>query len=122
LVETQGSRIIASAADIRDLDALQAAVDEGVETYRRLDIIVANAGICIPSPWNEITPESFRDITDVYVTETWNTVVSSYAGVKVQPYMVHYTASKHAVTGWPGPSPRNWADITSGSTACILGK
>ncbi|WP_459953118.1 SDR family NAD(P)-dependent oxidoreductase, partial [Mycobacterium avium] len=65
------------------------------------------------APWYEITPESFRDIIDVNVTGTWNTVmagaqriidggrggsiilISSYAGVKVQPYMVHYTASKH---------------------------
>jgi SDR family mycofactocin-dependent oxidoreductase len=109
-VEAKGGRIMATAADIRDLD-------EGVTAYGRLDVIVANAGICIPAPWNEISPESFRDIIDVNVTGTWNTVmagaqkiidggrggsivlISSYAGVKVQPYMVHYTASKHAVTG-----------------------
>ncbi len=54
----------------------------------------------------------------VNVTGTWNTVmagraedrrrrgrggsiilISSAAGVKLQPFMVHYTASKHAVTG-----------------------
>jgi NAD(P)-dependent dehydrogenase (short-subunit alcohol dehydrogenase family) len=88
-----------------------------VQAYGRLDVIVANAGICIPAAWNEITPESFRDIIEVNVMGTWNTVmagaqriidggrggsiilISSYAGVKVQPYMVHYTASKHAVTG-----------------------
>ncbi|MDT5247744.1 MAG: hypothetical protein QOJ28_378, partial [Mycobacterium sp.] len=117
LVEDAGGRIMASAADIRDLGALQSAVDDGVAAYGRLDVIVANAGICIPAPWNEITPESFRDIIDVNVTGTWNTVmagaqkiidggrggsiilISSYAGVKVQPYMVHYTASKHAATG-----------------------
>ena len=54
---------------------------------------------------------------DVNVTGTWNTVmagaqkiidggrggsiilISSAAGIKMQPFMVHYTASKHAVTG-----------------------
>ena len=54
---------------------------------------------------------------DVNVTGTWNTVmagaqkiidggrggsiilISSAAGVKMQPFMIHYTASKHAVTG-----------------------
>jgi NAD(P)-dependent dehydrogenase (short-subunit alcohol dehydrogenase family) len=75
-VEARGGRIIASAVDICDLDALRTALDEGIETYGRLDIIVANAGICIPSPWNEITPESFRDIIDVNVTGTWNTVMA----------------------------------------------
>jgi NAD(P)-dependent dehydrogenase (short-subunit alcohol dehydrogenase family) len=54
---------------------------------------------------------------DVNMTGTWNSVMagaqkmidggrggsviltSSAAGIKMQPFMVHYTASKHAVTG-----------------------
>jgi NAD(P)-dependent dehydrogenase (short-subunit alcohol dehydrogenase family) len=78
---------------------------------------VANAGISAPQAWNEITPADFRDVMDINVTGTWNTVmagapkiieggcggsiilISSAAGLKMQPFMVHYTASKHAVTG-----------------------
>jgi len=78
---------------------------------------VANAAIAAPQVWSDITPEDFRDVIDVNVTGTWNTVmagaqkivdggrggsiilISSAAGIKVQPFMVHYTASKHAVTG-----------------------
>jgi SDR family mycofactocin-dependent oxidoreductase len=117
LVEATGRRIIASAADVRDFDGLRQAVQDGVAALGRLDIIVANAGITAPQAWNEITPESFRDIMDTNVTGTWNTVmagaqqiidggrggsiilISSAAGMKLQPFMVHYTASKHAVTG-----------------------
>ena len=54
---------------------------------------------------------------DVNVMGTWNTVmagaqkiidggrggsiilIGSAAGIKLQPFMIHYTASKHAVTG-----------------------
>ncbi|BBX45671.1 mycofactocin-coupled SDR family oxidoreductase [Mycobacterium cookii] len=117
LVEATGRRIIASANDIRDFDGLREAVDDAVASLGRLDVIVANAGISSPQAWNEITPESFRDVLDVNVTGTWNTVmagarqiidggrggsiilISSAAGLKMQPFMVHYTASKHAVTG-----------------------
>ena len=117
LVEAVDRRIIASAIDIRDFDGLREVVDNGVAALGRLDIIVANAGIAAPQVWNEITPESFRDVLDVNVTGTWNTVmagaqkiidggrggsivlISSAAGMKIQPFMVHYTASKHAVTG-----------------------
>ena len=117
LVEATGRRILASTVDIRDLDGLRKAVNEGIDTLGRLDTIVANAGICIPETWDAITPESFRDVIDVNVIGTWNTVVagakhiidggrggsiiliSSAAGVKMQPFMVHYTASKHAITG-----------------------
>ena len=117
LVEATNRRIIVSAIDIRDFDGLCEAVDDGVAALGRLDVIVANAGISAPQAWNEITPESFRDVMDVNVTGTWNTVmagaqkiidgdrggsiilISSAAGIKMQPFMVHYTASKHAVTG-----------------------
>ncbi|HZU47669.1 MAG TPA: mycofactocin-coupled SDR family oxidoreductase [Mycobacterium sp.] len=117
LVEGTGRKILASVVDTRDFDALRETVDDGVEALGRLDIIVANAGIAAPQAWNEITPESFRDVMDVNVTGTWNTVmagaqkiidggrggsiilISSAAGMKMQPFMVHYTASKHAVTG-----------------------
>jgi SDR family mycofactocin-dependent oxidoreductase len=117
LVEAADRRIVASAVDIRDFDGLRMTVAEGVAALGRLDIIVANAGISSPQVWNEITPQSFRDVVDINVTGTWNTVmagaqkiidggrggsivlISSAAGLKIQPFMVHYTASKHAVTG-----------------------
>ena len=83
----------------------------------RLDIIVANAGICSPAPWDQITPQAFRDTIDTNVIGTWNTVmagahhiidggrggsiilIGSAAGIKMQSFMIHYTASKHAVVG-----------------------
>lgn len=117
LVEATGRRIIVSATDVRDYDGLRAVVDDGTAKLGRLDVVVANAGISAPQMWNEITPEDFRDVIDVNVTGTWNTVmagapkiieggrggsiilISSAAGIKMQPFMIHYTASKHAVTG-----------------------
>jgi SDR family mycofactocin-dependent oxidoreductase len=117
LVENTGRRILSSAVDTRDHEGLCKVVEDGVAELGRLDIIVANAGISSPRAWNAIAPDEFRDVMDVNVTGTWNTVmagaqkiidggrggsiilISSAAGVKLQPFMIHYTASKHAVTG-----------------------
>jgi SDR family mycofactocin-dependent oxidoreductase len=117
LVRAEGRRVVCATADTRDLAALTAAVDDGVGRLGGLDIIVANAGICCPSPWDQITADAFRDTIDTNVIGTWNTVmagahhiisggkggsiilIGSAAGVKMQAYMVHYTASKHAITG-----------------------
>jgi SDR family mycofactocin-dependent oxidoreductase len=117
LVEATGQRIRASIVDTRDYAGLARAVAAGVAEFGRLDVIVANAGIAVPQTWDEITPESWQDVIDVNVTGTWNSVmagaqhvidggrggsivlISSAAGLKMQPFMVHYTTSKHAVTG-----------------------
>ncbi|WP_261166677.1 mycofactocin-coupled SDR family oxidoreductase [Microbacterium sp. Marseille-Q6965] len=115
-VEAVDRRIVAEKADVRDLEALRAVVERGVAQLGRLDIIVANAGICIPETWDAITPQTFAAVMDTNVTGVWNTVMagahhlvaagggsiiltSSYAGKKMQPFMIHYTASKHAVVG-----------------------
>ncbi|MFL0179808.1 MULTISPECIES: mycofactocin-coupled SDR family oxidoreductase [unclassified Mycobacterium] len=117
LVQDTGARMVSSIVDTRDYDGLREAVADGVAELGRLDIIVANAGVAAPQAWDAISPENFRDVMDINVTGTWNTVmagaphiiagkrggsiilISSAAGIKMQPFMVHYTASKHAVTG-----------------------
>lgn len=76
LVEQTSRRIAASVVDTRDLAALRKAVDDGVAAFGRLDIIVANAGVAAPQPWNEITPADFADVLDINVTGTWNTVMA----------------------------------------------
>jgi SDR family mycofactocin-dependent oxidoreductase len=116
-VEALDRRILTHQGDVRDLDDMKAFLERGVAELGRLDLIVANAGICIPQTWDEITPQTFRDTLDINVVGVWNTVMagaphiiaggnggaivltSSYAGKKMQPFMIHYTASKHAVTG-----------------------
>src|SRR5919204_220052 len=45
LVKALDRRVVTAEVDVRDYDALKAAVDSGVEQLGGLDIIVANAGI-----------------------------------------------------------------------------
>lgn len=116
LVEAEGRRALLSVGDVRDLAGMKKIVDDGVAELGRLDVVVANAGICIPQVWDTITPETFSTTLDINTTGVWNTVmatahhlidagggsivvISSYAGKKMQPFMVHYTTSKHALVG-----------------------
>jgi SDR family mycofactocin-dependent oxidoreductase len=116
LIGKTGRRVVDGIVDIRDLDALRAIVDDAVGRLGRLDIVVANAGICVPRAWDKVTPQIFADTISTNVTGTWNTVmvaaphlvragggsiilISSAAGIKVQPFMVPYTTSKFAVRG-----------------------
>ena len=45
MIKNLDRRIVTEIVDVRDYDALKAAVDNGVEQLGRLDIVVANAGI-----------------------------------------------------------------------------
>lgn len=115
-VEALDRRIVPVYADVRDLEGMRTAVDAAVAELGGLDVVVANAGICTPTAWDSVTPQQFQDTMDINVTGVWNTVMvgaphlvargggsvvitSSAAGLKVQPFMVHYTTSKFAVRG-----------------------
>jgi len=76
LVKGLGREIVASIVDTRDLAALQAAVDEGVRALGRLDVVVANAGICTYGLLWELTEEQFHTMIDINVIGTWNTFKS----------------------------------------------
>jgi SDR family mycofactocin-dependent oxidoreductase len=115
-VEKTGRRVISGIVDVRDIEALRTTVDAAVEKLGRLDIVVANAGICVPKAWDVTTPKIFDDTISTNITGVWNTVmvgaphlvragggsiilISSAAGLKAQPFMVPYTTSKFAVRG-----------------------
>lgn len=66
LVEAQGAKMVASAADVRDYGALKAALDAGVEHFGRLDIVCANAGIAAMA---------FRELTDAEDLQMWTDVL-----------------------------------------------
>jgi len=46
LVEALGRRIVATEADVRDFAGLSAALQAGVAELGRLDVVIANAGVC----------------------------------------------------------------------------
>jgi SDR family mycofactocin-dependent oxidoreductase len=73
LVENEGRRIIAHRADVRDADAVDQIVRDGVKELGRLDIVIANAGIIRLGDAGD-RRRIFRDIVDVNLIGVWNTV------------------------------------------------
>lgn len=116
LVTGTGARMVTAIVDVRDPEALTTAVDDGVDRLGRLDIAIANAGVCTVQRWDEVTPALWDTVLGINLTGAWNTcvaaiphlvdagggsliLISSVAGLKGQPFLAPYVASKHGMVG-----------------------
>jgi (+)-trans-carveol dehydrogenase len=118
LVEALDRRIITRQADVRDLDAVKAAVDEGVAHLGRLDIVLASAGVAMMGGRaDKMRVNSWTATIDINLTGLWNTtraaiphliaggrggsivLTSSVGGERAMPNMSHYVSAKHGVIG-----------------------
>jgi len=116
LVEAVGARVVTHTVDVRDAHALTTAVADGAAVLGGLDIAVANAGVCSIQRWDEVTPELWDTVIGINLTGVWNTctaaiphllvsgggsmiLISSTAGLKGQPFLTPYVASKHGLVG-----------------------
>lgn len=117
LVEEEKRRFLGFRVDVRDLPALQAAVDQAVGDLGRLDVVVANAGISTWGSLWDLSPEAWQTMIDINLTGVWHTlrasvpvmidqghggsiiVTSSVGGLKALPGQAHYVAAKHGLVG-----------------------
>ncbi|MFD8963394.1 SDR family NAD(P)-dependent oxidoreductase [Streptomyces sp. NPDC059568] len=117
LVVQYGERILPLALDVTDNNQVQQAVQEGVKTFGRLDIVVNNAGYGDVASVEDVTPEDFRAQIDtnfygvVQVTKAVLPVlreqgsghvfqVSSLGGRIGSPGLAAYQSAKWAVGGF----------------------
>ena len=73
-VEALDRRIVATQADVRDLAAVTAAVDDGFAQLGRIDVVSANAGIFSVGPTHELAEDTWQDMIDVNLTGVWHAV------------------------------------------------
>jgi SDR family mycofactocin-dependent oxidoreductase len=117
LVQKTGQRVLSRRVDVRDLSALQSLADDAMAQLGRLDVVVANAGILAWGHAWELSSEDWQSVIDVNLTGVFHTIratvphlirqgqggsiilISSSAGLKGQPFTLHYTAAKHGIVG-----------------------
>jgi SDR family mycofactocin-dependent oxidoreductase len=118
MVKNLDRRIVTAEVDVRDFDALKAAVDSGVEQLGGLDIIVANAGIGSTGvKLHKMDDDLWQETIDINLSGVWKTIkagvphllaggrggsiiiTSSVGGLKAYPHIGNYIAAKHGVVG-----------------------
>lgn len=119
LVQTYGERIEAIELDVRDAQGAEAAVEQAIKRFGRLDVIVNNAGYGTLSAFEDTDADSFRDQID---TNLYGTIfvtraalphlrrqrsghilqISSVGGRVASPGLSAYQTAKWAVGGFSG--------------------
>jgi NAD(P)-dependent dehydrogenase (short-subunit alcohol dehydrogenase family) len=102
--------------DVRDPDAVSAAVDATVERFGGIDVVVANAGVGAYGPFLEMDPEDVEAMIDINLKGTLYTArftlphvierqgdfvsLASVAGLRAFPGEAVYNASKFGQLGF----------------------
>lgn len=115
-VRAAGTEALTVAADVRDDNAVTAAVAGTLERFGRIDVLFNNAGICAYGLAHELTEEAWDTMMDINVKGAWlvarrvipvmirqhsGVIInnSSIAGLRGMGRLSHYAASKWALTG-----------------------
>jgi NADP-dependent 3-hydroxy acid dehydrogenase YdfG len=109
-----GGKALAVTTDVTHSDQVKRLVDVAVQTYRRIDVMINNAGIMLRAPLERLNIDDWNRTIDVNIKgvlygiaaalphmKQWKARhiinVSSVAGHKVSPGFAVYAATKHAV-------------------------
>jgi NADP-dependent 3-hydroxy acid dehydrogenase YdfG len=109
-----GGKALAIAMDVTQCDQVKKLVDEAVQTYGRIDVMINNAGLMPSSPLERLKIEDWDRMIDVNIKGVLYGIaaalpymkqqkaghiinVSSVAGHKVRAGGAVYAATKHAV-------------------------
>lgn len=127
-IEADGGSAIGVEADVSDRTAVQRLVDEAVEAFGQLDIMVNNAGNTVIKPTEEITVDDWQQVIDVTLSGTFYGAqaagsqlieqgtgghivnVSSMLGEQGLQYRAPYTAAKGGVTNLTRTLAVEWAE------------
>ncbi len=93
-IQQAGGEVMPLIADISDPTAMQTAVRQLVDTYGRLDVVFANAGINgVWAPLEELTPEEWDNTLDINLKGTFLTVKYAVPHLKQNGGAVIITSS-----------------------------
>jgi SDR family mycofactocin-dependent oxidoreductase len=115
-VEALGRRCVAAKADVRETEQIEAAVAATLAELGRVDILLANAGVCGFGAFWEISDEMWDDMVDTDLTGVFKSMravvpgmiergygrivaTSSMGGRMGNPNLAHYVAAKWGVIG-----------------------
>ncbi|MBI3626397.1 MAG: SDR family NAD(P)-dependent oxidoreductase [Candidatus Rokubacteria bacterium] len=115
-IRREGGQVMVCAGDVTDPGAVQAAVQNILAQWKRLDLLVNNAGQGMAAPFEAVTAQELRDLVEVNLVGVLIATqavlpmmlqqasghifnISSVAGRRGIPFRSAYSATKFALVG-----------------------
>jgi SDR family mycofactocin-dependent oxidoreductase len=114
--ETLGVKCLVATGDVRIDEDIERAVNKAIESFKTIDILFNNAGICAYGLAHELTEKEWDTMLDINLKGPWmvarriiplmisqrsGVIInnSSIAGLRGMNRLSHYAASKWGLTG-----------------------
>jgi NAD(P)-dependent dehydrogenase (short-subunit alcohol dehydrogenase family) len=85
-IEAAGGRAVANRDTVATSAGGKAIIDQALESYGRVDILIHNAGNVLRSTLAEMTAETFRAVLDVHLVGGFNVVRPAFAAMCAAGY------------------------------------
>lgn len=83
-IREAGGQAVANMGSVTDAEQVAAMVAQAVETFGKLDILIANAGILRDKTFKKMTPEMWDLVIDVHLRGTYLSVYYAYQQLLAQ--------------------------------------
>jgi NAD(P)-dependent dehydrogenase (short-subunit alcohol dehydrogenase family) len=104
ILRSEGAQVLTVAADVREPEAVQAAVQATVEAFGGLDIMIANAAGNFVVPFADMSFNAWRTVIDIDLHGSFHCAKAAYPHLKLSPHGGRFIAisTLRALEGWPG--------------------
>ena len=104
-IKSTGGEAIANDASVTDLNAVKGMINEAMEKWGRVDVLVNNAGILRDKSFHKMSIEDFNSVMSVHFEGTLNCTHTVFPIMREQNYgRIIFTSSSSGVFGNFGQS------------------
>ncbi len=103
-VEDAGGTALVRELDVTDYEQAQSVVEDAVDEFGRVDVLVNNAGIFPTVGLGEMTPADWQQVIDINLTGTFNCTKAVLPAMRDQEYgrIVNVSSASGGHIGWSG--------------------
>lgn len=107
LNDLHNDRVLGLVADVRSLKEQMRAVNDTLQRWGRLDVLVANAGVGHFGPIDSLTPEQWQETIDINLTGVFYSVKAALDALKQSQGYIITVASLAGTNFFAGGSAYN---------------